>query len=221
MVMQYLNYEDVELREGPSSLPNTGIEDTKSEDIETAAAARIIQQRIEQCGFDADRFLRAADAFCKRPWWSRMWVVQEFHLPKREPRWYCGRLTTSTAKMSDRLEKLINHLINEAPPMIGNPEVFNDKTIIARILNNIFHLILPLNAPQVLLLTRPCRRLPILNHPRSLTYSHQTSSRCVRWMVLNPPINSDRIRYKLSSFLYTLSTIRVDLFVAPVRRVTR
>jgi hypothetical protein len=149
MVMQYLNYEDVELREGPSSLPNTGIEDTKSEDIETAAAARIIQQRIEQCGFDADRFLRAADAFCKRPWWSRMWVVQEFHLPKREPRWYCGRLTTSTAKMSDRLEKLINHLINEAPPMIGNPEVFNDKTIIARILNNIFHLILPLHAPQV------------------------------------------------------------------------
>jgi hypothetical protein len=83
MVMQYLNYEDVELREGPSSLPNTGIEDTKSEDIETAAAARIIQQRIEQCGFDADRFLRAADAFCKRPWWSRMWVVQEFHLPQQ------------------------------------------------------------------------------------------------------------------------------------------
>jgi hypothetical protein len=74
--MSYLNYEDVELRESPSSLPTTGIEDTKSEDIEAAAAARIIQLRIQQCGFDAVRFLRAADAFFKRPWWSRMWVVQ-------------------------------------------------------------------------------------------------------------------------------------------------
>jgi hypothetical protein len=72
---------------------------------------------------DSGHFLRAADAFFKRPWWSRMWVVQEYQLAKREPRWYCGRLWTSTANMHDRLEKLYNYLISEVMPLGGNPAV--------------------------------------------------------------------------------------------------
>jgi hypothetical protein len=50
-----------------------------------------------------------------------MWVVQEYRLAKREPRWYCGRLWTSTTNMRDRLEKLYDHLIVEVLPVGGNP----------------------------------------------------------------------------------------------------
>jgi hypothetical protein len=120
MVMQYLSLDDGEQTESQSPTRDTVNEDTK---IEKAVDRSIVQERIQRCGFDSARFLRAAEAFFKRPWWSRMWVVQEYQLAKREPRWYCGRLWTSTANMHDRLEKLYIHLISEAVPVGGNPTV--------------------------------------------------------------------------------------------------
>jgi hypothetical protein len=58
-----------------------------------------------------------------------MWVVQEYQLAEREPRWYCGQLWTSTANIYDGLEKLYRHLIMEASPMIGNPAVFTNVQV--------------------------------------------------------------------------------------------
>lgn len=84
MVMQYLNLDDVEQTESQSPTQDTANEDTQK--IEKAVDRSIVQERIQRCAFDSGHFLRAADAFFKRPWWSRMWVVQEYQLAKREPR---------------------------------------------------------------------------------------------------------------------------------------
>jgi Heterokaryon incompatibility protein (HET) len=118
MVMQYLNLDDVEQTESQSQ--------PVSEDrlkMGNAEDPRIIQERIQRCGFEEAHFLCAANAFFKRPWWSRVWVIQEYELAKREPRWYCGRAWTSTANVQNRLKMLSTHLIMEATPTRGNAAV--------------------------------------------------------------------------------------------------
>ncbi|KIM98326.1 hypothetical protein OIDMADRAFT_91381, partial [Oidiodendron maius Zn] len=47
---------------------------------DSAMVMDIVQERIQRCGFDSTRFLCAVNAFFKRPWWSRIWVVQEYQL---------------------------------------------------------------------------------------------------------------------------------------------
>jgi hypothetical protein len=43
---------------------------------------------------------------CTRSWWTRMWVLQEYTLNKRDPIFYCGRLTISNFTLSKNFNKL-------------------------------------------------------------------------------------------------------------------
>lgn len=43
---------------------------------------------------------------CTRSWWTRMWVLQEYTLNKRDPVFYCGRLTISNLTLSKNFNKL-------------------------------------------------------------------------------------------------------------------
>ena len=121
MVMEYLNLDDVE-QVGRQSPSRDDVIENPDEIIE-AKDHSIVQERIQRCGFDSTRFLCAVNAFFKRPWWSRIWVVQEYQLARREPRWYCGRDWTSTATMRDRLAELFNYFVKEATPVTGNPAI--------------------------------------------------------------------------------------------------
>lgn len=127
MVMQYLNIDDIEGTE--SQFPALDIGDGSKRKIEKVDDRRLVEARIQLCGFDSTRFLRAADAFFKRPWWNRMWVLQEYMLATRDPRWYCGRLSTSTSRVHDRVEKLYMHLISEAAPISGTSSVSTDSQV--------------------------------------------------------------------------------------------
>lgn len=127
MVMQYLNLPDVDHDESQSLSQEAGNEEVKMG--QTVAERRSIQWRIQHCGFDEPRFLRAADAFFKRPWFSRVWVVQEWYLAKRDPRFYCGRVWTTSMNLHNKWKVLHAHLLAEATPYSGNPEVVADTQI--------------------------------------------------------------------------------------------
>lgn len=114
LVMQYLDLPDVEQDE---QLFPRGIEcGCKEGDCRA-------KNRILHCGFDESRFINAAYAFFKRPWWSRMWVVQEFALARQEPKWYCGRTRASSRNLRNELKLLQNHLVTQTMPMVGQPHL--------------------------------------------------------------------------------------------------
>lgn len=118
MVLQYLNTEDAEqTQEHP---PTSGTGTLESHGADQDPSRETVQRRIRTCGFDAGRFFHAVDSFFKRPWWMRMWVLQEFSLAKNDPRWYCGRHETTTANISAKLVQLFNYHNVESIPQYGN-----------------------------------------------------------------------------------------------------
>jgi hypothetical protein len=159
MIMQYLDLEDVEeadVEEADVEEADVEVADVEEADVEVADVgplgsetpdpmltkqkwqkktdkdlkdARLIQARIQRCGFDSTHFLEAADAFLKRPWWSRIWTVQEYTLAKKEPRWYCGRTWTSTRHLRDRIRQLNTYLWHHARPMVSDVAVFTSAQI--------------------------------------------------------------------------------------------
>lgn len=116
MVMQYL-----ELAE-----PDTADD---AENVAEDQNDKRVMRHIQRCGFSPAQFFCAADAFFKRPWWSRLWVVQEFALAHRPPRWYCGTLSVPTANLRERLIHLFNCFFNQALPAVGSPDVILDTQI--------------------------------------------------------------------------------------------
>ena len=46
---------------------------------------------ITACGMDTVAVLESFVEFCRRDWWTRVWVMQEYYVAAREPRWYIGR----------------------------------------------------------------------------------------------------------------------------------
>ncbi|KAE9370048.1 HET-domain-containing protein [Stipitochalara longipes BDJ] len=134
MIMQYLDLEDVEEADfGPLELETTDLTSTRGkwqkETERDLKDARLIQARIQKCGFDSIHFLEAADAFLKRPWWYRIWTVQEYALAQTEPRWYCGRTWTSTGQLRDKIGQLKTYLTRQSRPLVGDLAVFTSAQI--------------------------------------------------------------------------------------------
>jgi hypothetical protein len=116
LIMRYLDLDDTEEQmQNQSSMLDT-ISNGSTVRI-TAENRHVVELRIQNGGFNKAHLLRAADAFFKRPWWSRMWVFQEYHLAKREPQLYCGRHWVSAAGMYEKLATLHEYLIEEALPV--------------------------------------------------------------------------------------------------------
>jgi Heterokaryon incompatibility protein (HET) len=134
MIMQYFGIEDAEEidigsleSEGPSLTSNR--RKWQKETDRDLKDASLIQARIQQCGFDKADFLIAADAFFKRPWWSRIWTVQEYELAKNEPRWYCGRSWTSTGHLRERMVQLNTYVYNHAQPFLSDVAMVTNEQI--------------------------------------------------------------------------------------------
>ena len=53
--------------------------------------------------------------FLKKPWWSRLWVVQETVVPKLGPRFYCGRRWVPWDAISNLIDALIAAMMGDRP----------------------------------------------------------------------------------------------------------
>ncbi|KAJ4168318.1 hypothetical protein NW754_013652 [Fusarium falciforme] len=121
LVMQYLKQEDTEqpeLNTPPADVDGRRLKREKD-----------VLARIERFQLDQVQLLRAADAFFRRPWWARTWVVQEYILATRPPRWYCGREWVSTANVRARLFELHVCLSLRTQPLYGDHDLLMDANI--------------------------------------------------------------------------------------------
>lgn len=83
----------------------------------------LVRRRIHWCNLNEPRFLSAADAFFRRPWWSRVWVVQEFALAQQDPKWYWGKYWASSQSLSRDIRGLHDHIVDQTMPMTGHPDL--------------------------------------------------------------------------------------------------
>ncbi|KAI0476525.1 heterokaryon incompatibility protein-domain-containing protein [Xylariaceae sp. FL0804] len=97
-------------------------------------------------GFAEERVATAAHAFFCRPWWTRMWVIQEAKLAWRDPVWFLGSggggggdgdgdgdggrcWSTTTRKMRERLPALHNFtLLRQQPAYISMEPALGTET---------------------------------------------------------------------------------------------
>ena len=121
MVMTYLNLPPPE---GTDHQEPQATDTPKKETTEERA--RAVEERITRLGFSRKEFSRAAEAFFQRPWWLRMWVVQEYVLSRdTPPLWYCGGKWTSTASMRAKIGQLYNYIFDQSMVGQGDPEIVN------------------------------------------------------------------------------------------------
>lgn len=65
-----------------------------------------------EAGFDEQDAIQGFIHLCSLPWWSRVWILQEFTLSKSDPTLYCGRDHISNAlftKNFDRIHSWVDH----------------------------------------------------------------------------------------------------------------
>ncbi|KAI0098900.1 heterokaryon incompatibility protein-domain-containing protein [Nemania sp. FL0031] len=121
LVMDYLTVDDSEL------LDDNGVLFTKASVERSRAENKVLQLYVEgqgefltnyftSRGLEEKRVVEAAYAFFCRPWWTRMWVIQEAKLAKRDPVWYCGRRSTTMKRLRERLPVLNNFTLSKKQP---------------------------------------------------------------------------------------------------------
>ncbi|KAM0552667.1 hypothetical protein ACHAPJ_007764 [Fusarium lateritium] len=65
-----------------------------------------------EAGFDERDAIQGFVHLCNLPWWSRVWILQEFTLSKSDPTLYCGRDQISNelfTKNFDRIHSWVHH----------------------------------------------------------------------------------------------------------------
>ncbi|KAI1334342.1 heterokaryon incompatibility protein-domain-containing protein [Xylariaceae sp. FL0016] len=132
LVMDYLTVNDSDL------LNDDGELFTEPGARESRAQAKPLRQSYESerifldryfasKGLEEKRIVQAAYAFFCRPWWTRMWVIQEAKLAKRDPIWYCGKRSTTMQRLRERLIALHNFtLIKKDPILLSREEMGAD-----------------------------------------------------------------------------------------------
>ncbi|KAF2096238.1 HET-domain-containing protein [Rhizodiscina lignyota] len=58
-----------------------------------------IETLFQSCGVDKYDVCKGFVELCLRPWWSRIWIMQEFYLASDEPVWYWGSEHTGNAAL--------------------------------------------------------------------------------------------------------------------------
>jgi hypothetical protein len=69
---------------------NNGVSDTES-----SQANIDVEDPFRSCGLDRSIVCQGFIDFCFRPWWGRVWTMQEFYLATEEPVWYWGNTGVS------------------------------------------------------------------------------------------------------------------------------
>ncbi|VUC29956.1 unnamed protein product [Clonostachys rosea] len=83
------------------------------------------QPPLEACveaGLDEQDVLDGFVEVCSMPWWTRVWILQEFMLSRSDPLLYCGRDTVSNRQLTanlDRISSWIHHRKTHPQPVYG------------------------------------------------------------------------------------------------------
>ncbi|KAK6087033.1 ankyrin and HET domain-containing protein [Seiridium cupressi] len=131
LVMEYLSVDDYELLNDDGELfTDPGLRMAKAQGggmrLSTESERTFLVNYFIQRGINEDRIAQAAYAFFCRPWWTRMWVIQEAKLAKRDPVWYCGQQWTTMRRLRERLPALHNFtLMKKQPGYISKDVVLN------------------------------------------------------------------------------------------------
>ncbi|KAH7115363.1 heterokaryon incompatibility protein-domain-containing protein [Dactylonectria estremocensis] len=62
---------------------------------------------FQRCGVDSYSVCKGFVELCLRPWWGRIWVMQEFYLASEEPVWYWGSEHTGNASLKRNIKLLM------------------------------------------------------------------------------------------------------------------
>lgn len=65
-------------------------------------------EEIEASGVDKHTVCKGFVELCLRPWWSRVWVMQEFYLATEEPIWHWGSSSVSNAALKRDMQLLMS-----------------------------------------------------------------------------------------------------------------
>ncbi|KAI0456020.1 hypothetical protein F5B21DRAFT_469439 [Xylaria acuta] len=129
LVMDYLTVDDSKL------LDDGGILFTEASARRTRARKTALRLCVEcenvplanyftSRGLEENRIVQAAYAFFCRPCWTRMRVIQEAKLAKRDPVWYRSRQSTTMRRLRERLPALHNFtLLKKQPAYVPIEEV--------------------------------------------------------------------------------------------------
>lgn len=77
--------------------------------MDALASKRLIDlqdESLSEPGSILQLAVEAVCAFCSNPWWTRLWVQQEFYLASGDPLWFCGDLSARTSQIQQELERL-------------------------------------------------------------------------------------------------------------------
>ncbi|KAK0750814.1 heterokaryon incompatibility protein-domain-containing protein [Schizothecium vesticola] len=79
-----------------------------------------IDKAAERCEIPILNLLRAYVDFSLRPWFSRVWVYQEFLLASRSPVWHCGVHSAVNDSLRRDLEMLYTRCVEYQSPLTGD-----------------------------------------------------------------------------------------------------
>ncbi|KAJ8131284.1 hypothetical protein O1611_g2338 [Lasiodiplodia mahajangana] len=69
----------------------------------------VLHNPLEACianGLEESEVLEGFIDICRREWWDRVWILQEFTLSKQDPTFYCGRDAVSNTLLSKNFYKI-------------------------------------------------------------------------------------------------------------------
>ncbi|KAH7243081.1 heterokaryon incompatibility protein-domain-containing protein [Fusarium solani] len=98
----YRKATDVVIFLGPPTAPLTFF-------MDALANKRLIDlqdEALDGPGSILQLAVEAVCAFCSNPWWTRLWVQQEFYLANGDPLWFCGDLSARTSQIQEELDRL-------------------------------------------------------------------------------------------------------------------
>ncbi|KAL6357071.1 hypothetical protein LRP88_10689 [Fusarium phalaenopsidis] len=98
----YRKATDVVIFLGPPTAPLTFF-------MDALANKRLIDlqdEALDGPGSILQLAVEAVCAFCSNPWWTRLWVQQEFYLANGDPLWLCGDLSARTSQIQEELVRL-------------------------------------------------------------------------------------------------------------------
>jgi len=82
-----------------------------------------VEAVIAACGMDVVSVLTSFVDFCRRDWWTRVWVMQEHFVAAREPRWYVGRQHVGSDRLCRDIQAVATAALRVFSPFGGDKDV--------------------------------------------------------------------------------------------------